>query len=189
MALNINIRRPLIPSFICSILSQVLHWRVGSQALASLKVQPRDEAETGGSEGRQGTMGWLHPSKTSLITVLLGTCGLQVLGFLGDSFWFGAPQDKPDMVTLLNKHHKPHKEETFQVVRDKSVVISVGRQYWVSGSQLFYSCVQQVYSIFVLRVTNWKVWNNWSEEVSFILFRFSFNCKRQERGLGPWSGR
>lgn len=36
---------------------QVLHRRVGSQALASLEVQPCDEAEAGGSKGRQGAMG------------------------------------------------------------------------------------------------------------------------------------
>lgn len=40
---------------------QVFHRRVGSKALASFQVQPRDEAETSGAEDRAGTMGRLHP--------------------------------------------------------------------------------------------------------------------------------
>lgn len=45
------------PPYYLSPLSQVLHRRVGSEALASFAVQPCDEAETGSAEGSQGKMG------------------------------------------------------------------------------------------------------------------------------------
>lgn len=50
-----------------SSLCQVLHRWVGSKALASFEVQPCDEAETGGAESCQRTMGWLHTSETNTL--------------------------------------------------------------------------------------------------------------------------
>lgn len=43
---------------------------MGSQALASVQVQPCDEAEAGGAEGGEGAMGRLHPGKTEHVTSL-----------------------------------------------------------------------------------------------------------------------
>lgn len=50
-----------------SSLCQVLHRWVGSKALASFEVQPCDEAEAGGTESCQRTMGWLHTSETNTL--------------------------------------------------------------------------------------------------------------------------